>query len=223
MSNYPSPYTPPGPQLPMNFDYYQPQDDVMGPARRAGFLLFLLAGFALVGALGCGAAGAMFPQLIQERPDMLDRLQRIPEMTPGLIRTMFFVGAGIMLIVGVAQVILGIFVRRASKAAVIVAMILAIVAILWLLLNVLTALRSVAGDPSAALGVCIAAIPLSLYALLLVWLIGALKSAGAMQTIRDQYAAQYWQHAYQQQMYQQQTGAYPPQPPQEPPPTSSRT
>jgi MFS family permease len=220
MSNYPSPYTPPGPQLPMNFDYYQPQGDVMGPARQAGFLLFLLAGLTLVCALACGGMGALFPRLIDQHPEVFEKLQRIPDATPGLIRTVFFVAAGVMLVMGAAQVVLGIYVRRASKAAIIVALILAIITIGWIALN---ALGSLSTDPSSIVGICIMAIPLSLYVLLVVWLIAALKSASAVQTARDQYAAQYWQHAYQQQMYQQQTGAYPPQPPQEPPPTSSRT
>ena len=43
MSQYPSPYQPPQSQYPMNYGG-PPTDDALGPARRAGGLMFVMAG-----------------------------------------------------------------------------------------------------------------------------------------------------------------------------------
>jgi TM2 domain-containing membrane protein YozV len=219
MSQYPSPYQPPTPPYP-GYDYYSGSSDALAPAKRAGILMFTIAGLLILGSLCCGAVGAMLPQLMAEHPESFSRLQEIPEATPHRMQAVL-VGSGILCaLFSVILGLLGFFVRKGGKGAIITSIGLSSIAI------ALLALWSLAGVAQGELGACILVIPLALFVLLVVWLVQAVRASGSVQAMQNQYMQQYWQHLYQQQMYSQQQpyppGGTPPisSPPASPPPSS---
>ena len=219
--SYPSPYQPPGPPPTMGYDPYNPGP--LAPARRASILLYVLGAIGMLSAVCCIGSGAMLPRMLAEKPDMFRELQQqVPGATPEFIRMVLFVFGGMTVIMAIAMVVLAPFVRQGSKGAIIGAMIIAIGASLFLVAQVIGSFF----HPSAQgfMGACVMFIPLGLFVALLFSLIQALSSSGQVEAMRQQYAQQYWQSAYQQQMYR---GGIPPHagfqpPPQAPPPPPPR-
>ena len=212
MSQYPqqSPYQPPSPQqYPTTFDYYQPAGaaDVLGPAKRAAVMMFVVAGVTLLGAFCCAGFGAMLPQVLAQNPAAAADLQAQmpPGMTNEMLRVTMIVLAVLVLLLAVGLTVLGVFVRRGSKAAVIMSIVLVVLALLYLLLNtVVSVVMQRAPAPQMAMTVCMMAVPIGMLAFLLVLLWGALRASDQARVLREQHMQQYWQYAYQQQMYAQQ-------------------
>jgi hypothetical protein len=221
MSQYPppSPYQPPQQPSPTTFDYYQPAD-VLGPARRAGGMMFVLAGVMLLGAFCCGGFGAMLPQVLAQNPSTFAGLQeQVPELTPDMLRIAMIAAAVVAGVAAIAMVALGVFVRRGSKVAVVLSMVLSILMLGYLLLSAVSSLVMHRQPPlETVTGLCVMAIPIVLLGVLILFLYQAIGSSDRAAAAREQYMQQYWQYAYQQQMYsmQQQPGVAP----QPPPPTS---
>lgn len=217
MTQYPGdPYQPPQPyQLPYGQPYGVGQaPDALSPARRASLLMFILGGLTLLGSLCCGLVGAMIPNLIAEQPEIMQDIQLPVEVTPNVLQIVMIVLAALIFLYGVLTLVLANFVRRGSKGATITAMILAVLVILYLTLNAVTA--AVTQGPRAAGGLCAIVIPAAIHILLLVWLVQALKSIPAFRAAQD-YQARYWDYVRQYQAWQQQQqmqqGAQPPPPP----------
>src|SRR4051812_43124410 len=120
--SYPSPYQPPQQQPYPNFDYYRP--DLLAPARRASLLMFLVGGLTFVSSLCCAGVGSALPRLINERPEAFEELQRLPNMTPQIAQVLMFVLGGIAFLLGLAFIVLGVFVRRGGKGAIITSIVL---------------------------------------------------------------------------------------------------
>jgi hypothetical protein len=195
--------------------------DALAPAKRASVLMFVLAGVSIVGAFCCAGVGTVLPQLLDSQPQMLQEFQKVPGFTPDLMRTTFIVMGIGAAIFGTALAILGVFVRKGGAVPVTIALVLSCLAtlfVLYLMIEPMVLRRAPAG--STAAGVCMLAIPFALLILLCVWLLQALRSSGQVQAMKDQYAQQYWQYAYQQQIYAQQQPPPPPPPgdPNAPPP-----
>jgi hypothetical protein len=220
MSQYPSPYTPPGPHAPggYNFDYYQPAagSDPLGPARRASSLMYGLGGFIAAGGLCCAGVGAMLPQMLAQQPELLDEIAAsAPGITPEFFQWIF-VGLGALgLVVGIAMLVLAYFVRGGGLAPIVTAIVLTVLMTLYLLLNLVLTLVGLAGGGAAGaggagqamLGLCFVIVPLGLFGLLLTWLIQAARSAGQVRAQREQQQAQFWQYQQQQHAYGQGYGA----------------
>jgi hypothetical protein len=213
MSQYPqqqSPYQPPSPQqYPTTFDYYQPagQADVLGPAKRAAIMMFVVAGVTLLGAFCCAGFGAMLPQVLAQNPSAQADLQAQmpPGMSMDMLRMTMIVLAVIVLLLAVGMTVLGVFVRKGSKAAVVMSIVLVVLALLYLLINtVVSVVMQRAPAPQMAMTVCMMAVPIGMLAFLLVLLWGALRSSDQARVLREQHMQQYWQYAYAQQMYAQQ-------------------
>jgi hypothetical protein len=135
------------------------------------------------------------------------------------------IAAGMGLVYGVVLVVLGLFVRKGSKGAVITALVLTVLALLYLAFSVIRVVLVGAqpGIGAAGGGICTTAIPLVLYVLLLVWLIQALREKGRQQQGYPPEYWAYWQQQYAQQQawqQQQQGGQVPPPPPPAEPPSS---
>jgi hypothetical protein len=213
--------------------YYggMPQRDPLAPAKRASILLYVLGGLALAGGLCCGVIGAMMPQLLQQQPQLMEEMQNASggQMTPEIMQVALVVVAGVVLVAGVLQLVLGFFVRKGGKGAIITAMVIGVIAVLYLAFTVIRTVvvgagagngAQMAGNLTGAL--CVGGIPLLLYGLLLFWLGQALKNSGSVAGALA-YQQQYWAymqqyHAQQQQAYQQQYpqppgGPFPPPPP----------
>ena len=203
--SYPSPYQPPTPQY-SQYNYYQP--DVLGPARRASVLMFVTGGLLIASSLCCGVFAAMLPQLMQQ-PEFSAQMRTVPGVTQEQMQLGAMIGGGLAVVGGLVVIVLGVFVRRGSKGAAITSMVLAVLALLYLVGTTITsmAMGRISLSGANALGVCFLVLPMALLALLIVWLIGAMRSADHVTAAR--YAQQYWQYAQQQQAYGQQQYPYP--------------
>src|SRR4051812_3390930 len=95
MSQYPTPYQTPQPW---------PQPSQPGtappPARRAGILLFILGGLAIVSSLCCGSAGGMLPRVLSQNPELAQQIP--PEVTPEFLRLGLLVFAAFAFVYGLA-------------------------------------------------------------------------------------------------------------------------
>jgi hypothetical protein len=186
--------------------------------------MFLIAGLMVLGGLCCAGIGYALPQIISQQPQIFEEMQTIPNMTPQLLRTVFFIGGAIGVLAAIVLAVLGTFVRRGSKPAIILGMIISVLGMGYFVISLASMLMRGAQSGSAlAGGLCASVVPLVLFGLLLTWLIQAMRSSGDAAAIQQQYAQQYWQYAYQQQMYNQTPppGAVPPG--QMPPPAPGQT
>ena len=225
MSQYPSPYQPPTPQQypPMSFDYYQPAGapDVLAASRRAGVVMFIAGGLAGLGALCCAGVGAMMPQLMAQEPEKFAEIQaQVPQAGPEFFRIMFIVLAVLALIVAATLIVLGLYVKRGSKAAVITSMVLVVLGMLYLVLNTILSL-TMQGQPPAQVA-CFIIPSFAILVFMMIVLFPALRASDDVRALREQHMQQYWQYAYQAQMYaqqqqQQQQPQPPPAQPQQPP------
>jgi hypothetical protein len=217
MSQYPSPYPAPGAPQPQqvpaapygyNFDYYQPYGqptgDPLGPARRAGMLMYVLGGLlAVVGACNGVSSLATSPQqILQQQAEFMPAGQQSP-LSPEATRTMAVVFAVLTLGLGIGLILLGTWVRRGSLGAAWTGIVLTGGAVLLLLLMVLaTIVAGASGSPILFVATCVFVIPLALFGLQLVWLIQAARAAprvAAMRNHQQNYQAQLWQYQQQQQ------------------------
>lgn len=217
MTQYPSTPPPYG----HGYDPYQQQPiDPLAPARRAALMMFLLGGLLLLCGIGCGTfamtvpmerllaeSGVTLPQ--QPPPGMsIEELMRIGYMVLG-------VGS---FLAGVVLVVLGLFVRKGGKGAVVTSIVIVSLMLLGTGLLTLVSLPQMFQQPGAAIGLCIVIVPIALMIGALIALVGAAKSASQVTAMNQQYQFQMWQYQQQQQAYNQGGYAMPPQsPPQTPP------
>src|SRR4051812_13194090 len=145
---YPSPYQPPQGPYP-NFDYYQP--DVLAAARRASILMFVLGALSMLGSFCCGGMGFLMPELMKN-PDFAARFQEVGANEHMMRIGMIAIGA-LSFIFGLAFVVLGVFVRRGSKTATVIALVLSILAILGFVANIIS---SLVVSPGEVVGACFA-------------------------------------------------------------------
>lgn len=233
MSQYQSPYTPP-PQHPndvggYDFNYYQPQRDLLAPAKRASTLLFILGALIVLPSFCCAGMGLALPAIMADQPAAFADLTA-SQMTPEFIQRTFVIAGVIGLFAGMMMIVLGRFVRRGSMGAAITAIVLIAMIVLYLLLNGVAVLVMSNRMPPAQImvGMGITVLGLSLFGLLLVWLVQSAKAAPGVAAMQTQYQQQYWQYQQQQQMYQSGHVAPPPpdettNPPVSPPPTPPPT
>lgn len=221
MSQYPGPYNAPPPPygLPQAYAPYG-SPDPLRPARAASILMFIIGGFFLL----CGACFTLgsfvpFDQLPPEQTEQLGQLQEQVSAL-GVSLKQFFIIAGIMLLVpAVIYVVLGALIRRGRLWVVITSMIVASLNILFVLFQLFGGIRQAMQDPRGVVGLCMAVIPLALLGLLMYFLVGAARSAGQVEAMRQAQQNQYWQFQQNQQTYGQPGyGAPPMQPPPPPPP-----
>jgi hypothetical protein len=198
----------------MGFDYYTPQQvDPLAPARRASNMMYVLGGLLLLLGTCIGGFVLALPELMKQ-PEFARAMQQTPELMSERFRTTGLVQSAALVVLGIVLVVLAIIVRRGGKGAAITAMVLASLVTLYLSLElvVLVARGGQLPAPAVCGASCFLGLPLVLFALLLAMLIQAYRAAEQVRFLREQYAQQYWQHAYQQQMFQQ-----PGMPPQQPP------
>jgi hypothetical protein len=215
LSQHPSPY--PTPEL--------SPDELLRPARRAGALMIALGVLFVSGGL-CYA----FMSFLLRSPDLMatpqgqELQQRLEEMESkaggsGSVTRNIVVQGAVMLGIGAALGALGMVVRggrrRPMIASIVVCGILAVLVGLSTLGTLLggAVFGMAAGEVLS--GVCIGTVVLCLLALLLVWLIQALRGEGRLAYTRQQYEAQLAYYQQQQLHYQR-----PPQQQPAPPPAA---
>jgi hypothetical protein len=215
VSQYPSPYSlPPNPYVPGPLGYgWNPYEQYLKPARRAGLLMIILGSLAMF----CGTCftGLSYVPTDQLAPEQQQLLRQI-EKQVGMPAAQYIRWSGIGLLgSGVVLLSVGLWVRTGTRVAVAAAAAVAGLGLVYFGLGALLLL--VQGTPVPA---CFQCLLVALFVLLMVWLVGAWRSAGTMGAVYEQYRAQYWQHLQQQQQYGQQYpggGTVPPPGPGGPP------
>jgi hypothetical protein len=213
LSQYPSPYTPPTPEPGYYGSYGYP--DLLAPAKRASILMFVIGGLSSLCGVCVLGLGALVPMDQLNSPEMAEMQRKMAEVGISM-RALFIVAGIVMLLPGLLFTVLGFFVRRGGRGAIITSIVFTSLAILWFALNaIVTAVSSRNEPPSQVVGgVCVSGIALALTILLLAWLVQAIRNSSQIGMMAAQQQAQYWQ--YQQQQYYAQggygapAGPYPP-------------
>jgi hypothetical protein len=218
MSQYPSPYTPPpSPNYGgYDFNYYQPMQDPLAPAKKASIMLYVLGALVLLPSMCCGLVGLSIPTMIAQQPAAFSELSA-SGMTPQAMQTVLIVGGVVGLLIAVAMIVLGRFVRRGSAAPAVTAIVLVALIGLYLLLNAIGLLVMKMPPAQVVMGMAITVLGLVLIGMLILWLIQAVMAAPRVALMKNQYQQQMWQYQQQQQMYQQRAYAAQQQQPPTPP------
>lgn len=198
------PYPEPGytPQYGFMPYYMTPPDALLGPARRASLMLFLLAAIFLL--FGTCVGGIIFSANADTMNTVLADMKRMnPQqadmLTPNFVRTTYGVLAAVVVLTGVVTVILGVVVRGGRMAAAIVSLVLILVPALVLVVMLLGTLVAAIGNPEVLLGALLLLVPLVLIAMTAIFLVGAIRAAPQIEAARRQMGAM---HQHQQMQYQ---------------------
>lgn len=223
MSQYPSPYQPypaAGQQPGHAYTDYQ---KYLSRFSRAGMMLFVTGALMLLSGGLCVGAGAVMPwdkvlEKISEQAAQNGQALPPQATAPFMQAVCIAFGVG-SFVLGLAQIILGIFVRKSGIVSTVLAIVLTslVVAILLFIL-VRSGLEAAmnpqnTAGPNLVAGICMFSLPLALSILQLVWLGMAAKGYSALQTAKAQYNAQYWQYVQAQQGFVQPPLGIPQPPP----------
>jgi hypothetical protein len=180
VSNFQSPYTPPG-----DFDFYSPPwpPQALTAARRAAMLMFILAGLALaVGTLFFCGSLALPGQMSEDQRKTLEELVAPYGMS---IRAYFVFSGFVMCVPGLILVALGIFVRRGKFVPIVMAI---VVDALMLAVVVISIFKMVVGrDTNAFLNMCPPIGAGFIMAFLMARLIAAAKASRQAKAMQWQY------------------------------------
>src|SRR5258706_3609790 len=186
---------------------------------RAGIMLMITGALMALCGMACGGMGLM------PLDQVLANAQMDPEVaamvSPQILKIFLFAVAGGSILYAIAAVVLGVIVRRQSKAATVAAIILTSLLLALPFPKILNGLVHISRlGAQGAMGECVLLIPLAILVWQLVWLIQALRSLSPLKAMQSQMQMQYWQmmqmqqQQYQQMMAAQQQGqAAPPQGP----------
>lgn len=235
------PYQPP--QGPLGFDPYNPPINPLGPAKRAGILMWVLAGLALL----CGVGLIAIVATVDLNP-IIERSEQVygPEMAAQMksagmnadqMRLSGFFWSGVGLLTAILMGVFGTFVMRGSMWAIVASIVLtSLLTLMNLCSSAGAALFLLKAGPAGLVGGCFALVPLIVCVVLLYLLMRAAKAAQSWKQMQLQMQAQYWQSIQQSagpgQGYgyapapvpqtpapQQSLGPLPPPPQNPPPPT----
>ena len=202
MSQYPPPY-PPSPyvQPPIDFSHYQPPD-LLVAARKAGLLVIVLGVlFALFGACNGGQALIMSPEDMAAQQAELQKAGFPAEssFSPQAIRIMNGISGTLILLLGLALIVDGVYVRRGSGVATITGLILTgFLGVITGGLVLVFFIAAFAMPLIAGLG-CMFTVPLGLMVWAFVLLIAAARQRPQLAAAQQHYQAQFYHHQQQQQ------------------------
>ena len=188
--------------------YLTPPEALLGPARRASLMLFLLGGLLLLATTCIGAS--VIGQTDETLAKALDDMKQVsPDAaamyTPKMLRSVQGAMAVMIGLLGITAIILGVVVLSGSRASAITALVLVLLPTLGVALFTLVTLVGGLGMFVAVAALML--IPFALSAMTISFLIGAIRAAGQVDAARRQMRAM---HQHQQMQYQ----AYAQQPPQ---------
>jgi hypothetical protein len=222
---YPQGQYQPGQYQPLNYGTgyvgQTPLQTLLGPAKRAGISMIVLASLILLCGLCVGGVSFVFNESVWNslQQSMAQQGQAIPPEFDRATIQAVVLGFGIVgIVLGAITMTLGIFTLKGGKVPAILSAVLIGLFIVFQLINLVGSAIGVASDPSGIVNVLIVLGILSFLVLILVWLIQAINNADQVAALKlgggypnpyQQYPQQY-QQPYQQ-PYQQQ------QPPQQPP------
>lgn len=189
----------------MDFNYYAPAVDILAPARRAGIGLFVLAAFCMLCGACVGVAAWVGPidRVIQQLQQAGYQFPATGgEVSPEqVVRFAFAFMSVLGVLLGIALIVLGIFVRRGGKGAAITSLVICIPLVLLTLLDLVRSVPMVLNTPVLLPGVLVGLIPLVLLGLVVTWLIQAIRAAPHLAAQQQQMMAQMWQYQQQQAAY----------------------
>jgi hypothetical protein len=210
-----SPYTPPDPAA-WGYVPGDPVLELLRPARRASWLMFVLGGILLALGACCVGVGALAPW-DQLPPESLAQMQQMESQAGVSVSALMIVMGVLSGLPGLVLLVLGFFVRSGGLGSLITALVVTALMLLVLLAMLLNAIVHAAsggaGVVDAAAGIGFVLLILAAFGLLLAWLIQAIRQSGKIAAARQAHQMQYWQ-AMQQQAYHQ----IPPPPAPAPPP-----
>jgi hypothetical protein len=182
--------------LPPGIDSRRVESRLQAPARRASVMLFVLGTLAVI----VGVCAATFPWFLPV--DQLippDAMTKLPQPPPGvsideIVHIGYTVVGVLAVIVGVALIVLGVFVRRGRRWACITALALCSLAISYFVLNLLLTLaQSSLGIPRLIVAGCFNLGVIALLLLALAWLVQALRMTSQGGLAQQQIQMQMWQ------------------------------
>jgi hypothetical protein len=197
------------PPYPMPYGTYGYPEDPLAAAKRAGITLYIVAALTLLMGTCAGILVASLPELMKN-PDFASHFANVPGFNAEALRASLLPRVVVMLALGVVLIILGVMTSRGSMMGAVIALLLTIGLILFELLQVLgvAVLGSQANAPQGSFMAgmaCGVVVPLALFVIQLVMLIGAIRGISRGR-----------QMAQQQQYFGY--GGYPPPPPGSPSP-----
>ena len=213
MSQYPPPYSPQQPPYggftpPPPYAPPRSPEELLAPARRAGVTMIVLGVLAVLFGLCLAFMGTMFdnpeftssPQYAQ----MQQQFQQVERELGIPVQRLFVIMGAVPLAIGAILGALGFGVRGGSRgvaigAIVFVALLLALLGVV--MLGGLVQLLASGGRPDMLLGMCVYGVPFVLLIFVTVWLVQAVRAAGAIEAAQRNYHAQMWQYQQQQQAY----------------------
>lgn len=210
MTYFPPPHQPP--QGPLGFDLYRPPGNPHEAAHRAGILMFVLAGLLMLCGIGIFAVcqkidwnTAMDQSEAVYGPEFAAQLKAQGQSPQMMERGVEFWGV-VGLVLGIAFVILGTFVMRASVGAIVCSIIVtSLIALVSLCPAGVAAFMVIRAGPPALVAVVITLLPLVLCLVLLFLLAKAAKGAIQWNRMQEQMRLETWQ-SQQQQARQANTG-----------------
>jgi hypothetical protein len=222
---YPPPY--PSGSLPYQMPgaTWNPLDQLLSPARRAGLLMIIMGVLVLLMA-GCFGASAYVMSYGNNPPELQEKIEQMEAELGANAGEIAFAAMLVLLMPAVLCLALGIWVRSGSRVSAVLSMLLLAMMTLGTAFFMLSGLAK--GGTEAAAGLCLFGPLIALDVLTIIWLLQAIGNAGQVRQYRD-YQSNFWAYAQQQQQaqwpggaypgyYGQAGGAYPPPPPAGPTP-----
>jgi hypothetical protein len=206
VSQYPPSYPqPPYSQPGIDFSQYVPASsaELLAPARRAAILQGVLGCMLLL----CGVCiGSVF-WMVDPAQAFAQSGMDINKLTGGqgveVLRVAYTVFGTIGGLIGVALLVLAMFVYRGGFGPIVISIVICSLVTLVLVVNLIGPIVMVGtANPMAVAGsVMMVGIPLFLFGLNLRWLATAARNSSRIALARQQYQAQFYQYQYQQQAY----------------------
>ncbi|MCY2951845.1 MAG: hypothetical protein NTU53_07690, partial [Planctomycetota bacterium] len=179
------------------------------PFRRGGLLMIIFGALGLLMG-GCFGVVAGLVRLEQIPPEMAQVVQEIESKGQLSFKVLLAVWSVMVSVLSVLLVVLGLFVRKGSRGAVVAGMVLVGLILLFLVWNLLGSLAMAGGGGAQAFGgVCMAVVMLAMFGLLMGWLVQAARAVPMLRGAAAQYQNQYWQYMQGQQQYGQGYGGVP--------------
>ncbi len=161
------------------------QADPRAPAKRASILMFVVGAMALLFGGCMGFTAAMLPRL-RDMPEVRQTLATLESQAGVSATTLIIIAAVLFGVIGLAQIILGIFVRRGGLVIAIVGIIFTSLVLIYMCINLAISIIT----PGQLGGACMSVVVAAVFVAQLILLIQACRNAGQVRWMQQMYAGQ---------------------------------